>query len=82
MVHKRSKRSEVSASELKAHCAEIVERVAARREVVTITRRGRPVARIVPVEQESRSLFGFARGALTVRGDILGPIDVAWEASE
>jgi prevent-host-death family protein len=73
----------VSTSQLKARCSELVEQVASRRDVLVITRRGRPVARLVPVEAEDRrSLFGFARGVITVSGDLIEPIGVAWEAAE
>jgi prevent-host-death family protein len=83
-MSKRSGSSKhVSTSELKARCSEIVDRVASKRETVIVTRRGRAVARIVPVEASAqRTLFGFARGSVQVRGDILEPIDVPWDALE
>ncbi len=74
--------NEVSTSELKARCSAIVERVAGRRESIIVTRRGRRVARLVPLNAESQSLFGFARGAITVRGDLMASIDVDWEAQQ
>jgi prevent-host-death family protein len=74
---------ELSTSQLKAHCSEVVEGVASRRETVIVTRRGRPVAKIVPIDAgEQRALFGCARGVLTIRGDLIDPVDVAWEASD
>lgn len=73
---------EVSTSQLKAHCSELVERVASQRESLVVTRRGRPVARLVPVDVEKPTLFGFARGAITIHGDIVEPLDVTWEAAE
>lgn len=45
---------EVGAFEAKTHLSEIIAAVEAG-ETVTITRRGRPVARLVPVEAESSS---------------------------
>jgi prevent-host-death family protein len=73
---------EISTSHLKAHCSETIERVAGGRETVVVTRRGRPVARIVPIEAELPTLFGFARGAIRVAGDLIEPLDVAWEVSD
>ena len=73
---------QVSASQLKARCSAILEQVVERRQAVVVTRRGRPVARIVPIESEPRSLFGFARGTITVRGDVIAPIDVEWESAK
>jgi prevent-host-death family protein len=87
MVQRRPKHKnpvrEVSTSQLKARCSEIVEQVASRRDSIVVTRRGRAVARLVPIEEkgERRSLFGFARGSITVRGDLLEPIEVGWEAA-
>jgi prevent-host-death family protein len=71
----------VSMSKLKAHCSELVERVKKRREAVVITRRGRPVAELVPLAEEPASLFGFAKGAITVKGDLIAPMDAEWDAS-
>lgn len=73
-------KSTVSTSELKANCSKIIDGVARHRGEVVITKRGRPVAKLVPIEERRSSLFGFARGTVTVRGDIIEPVDVAWEA--
>jgi prevent-host-death family protein len=42
----------VSVSELKTHCLRIVEEVATQHRDVVITKRGRRVARLVPVDDE------------------------------
>lgn len=44
----------VGASEAKTHLARLLDRVVCG-ETVTITRRGRPVARLVPVEDDAAS---------------------------
>lgn len=73
----------VSTSELKARCAEIVGRVARTRAPVILTKRGRPVARILPVEEgEGADLFGCIKGSIVICGDIVAPLDVEWEAAE
>ena len=72
----------VTASELKARCGRIIDSVENGREPVVITKRGRPVARIVPIDEPAeRSLFGFARGSVVIVGDITEPIDVEWDAT-
>ena len=73
---------QISTSELKTHCSRVIEQVRRGRAPVVVTVRGRPVARIVPVEEELPSLFGFARGTLTVHGDLLAPLDEPWEAAQ
>ena len=73
-------KSAVSASELKAHCSEVIDSVEKGRRTILVTRRGRPVALIVPAQEQETTLFGFARGTILVQGDILEPLDVTWEA--
>ena len=81
-MSKKATRDVVSATELKARCSEVIERVASELRPVTVTKRGKPIARIVPIETpEAKSLVGYARGRLTVTGDLLQPIDVDWEAA-
>lgn len=72
----------VTASELKARSSQVLERVVRSRIPVVITRRGRPIAKIVPIDEAPASLFGIARGNVTILGDIVEPIDVTWEAGE
>lgn len=74
--------SKVAATEFKAKCLELMDRVAQRRETFVITKRGKPVARLVPVERRPKdSIFGWLRGRAEVVGDIMGPVvsPEAWE---
>lgn len=72
---------EISAGEFKAKCLKLMDEVARTHESVIITKRGRPVAKMVPVDTENKTeLFGYMKGTATIRGDITIPIEVAWEA--
>ena len=74
-------KTEISASDFKAHCSEVIDRVSKGHGSVVITKHGKPVAMLVAVEEnEHESLFGFAKGHVKVHGDIMAPIDVDWEA--
>lgn len=66
----------VPASTFKAKCLALLDRVAETGEPLVITKRGRPVARVVPMPS-SRS--GSLRGSVSVRGDIVGPILDSWD---
>ena len=72
----------VSASEFRARCLELIERIQHTRGEITVTRYGRPVAKLVPVEAEQRSAWGWMRGSVIELGDIIAPIGVEWEANE
>jgi prevent-host-death family protein len=41
----------VAVSELKAHCLRLVDEVARRRSELIVTKRGRPIARVVPLDE-------------------------------
>ena len=84
-MNKTTKPSElkktVKASEFKAKCLALMDEVQRTGRSVVITKRGEPVAELVPHRSASRSpLFGIWKGKVEVTGDIISPIDVEWEA--
>ncbi|HEV2147985.1 MAG TPA: type II toxin-antitoxin system Phd/YefM family antitoxin [Longimicrobiaceae bacterium] len=71
----------VSAADFKTRCLQLMDRVQQERTEVVVTRYGRPVAKLVPYEPaESVSPFGALRGTVTYHGDVVAPVDEAWEA--
>jgi prevent-host-death family protein len=66
----------VGAAEFKAHCLALLDEVAETGEPIVVTKRGRPVARIVPARQTERAML---HGSVVVRGDIVAPILDDWE---
>ena len=71
---------EVPAGEFKARCLRLMDEVQKTRRPVVITKRGKPVARLVPVEEEIPSIFGRMKGTVTILGDIISPIEQEWNA--
>lgn len=65
----------VAAGRFKAECLALLDRVEQTGEALVVTKRGRPVAEVIPVRARRRSL----KGSVTVRGDIVGPILDAWD---
>ncbi len=73
----------INASEFKAKCLAILDEVSATGEAVTILKRGRPVAELVPpVSTESRYPQDDLRETVVIKGDIVEPVlpPEAWEA--
>lgn len=66
----------IPAGKFKAQCLAIMDEVQAKHEAVVITKRGKPVARLVPVEQEKDDIFGFlkGKGKIEIKGDIVSPV--------
>jgi prevent-host-death family protein len=76
----------IPAGEFKAKCLALMDEVQTRGEILIITKRGKPVVRVTPLEgaataTEQRPIFGFMRGMATIVGDIVGPIIPAEEWS-
>jgi prevent-host-death family protein len=71
----------VPAGQFKARCLSLLDEVSRTHQVITITKRGKPVARLVPLEEEKpRSLFGFFAGHVVEEGDIVSPTGEKWGA--
>jgi prevent-host-death family protein len=69
----------VAATEFKANCLRLMDEVAQQRRPIIITKRGKPVAKLVPVEEEPIDLFGRMAGSIKICGDIINPIeDLGW----
>jgi len=70
----------IAASEFKAKCLKIMDHVNYSHEEVIVTKHGKPVVRIVSVSQPpSASLFGYMKNSVNIVGDIIKPIDEAWD---
>ena len=69
-------------SAFKAHALRVVAQVAQTREGLVITRRGRPLARVLPYQPAAKtSRPGRLASALVFEKDILSPLGAAsWEA--
>jgi len=69
----------IAAADFKAHCLRLLDEVAQQRRPIIITKRGKPVAKLVPVETEAIDLFGRMAGSIKICGDIISPIeDAGW----
>jgi prevent-host-death family protein len=63
----------IPAGQFKARCLAIMDEVQAKRQAVVITKRGKPVAKLVPIEKEKDDIFGFFKGKIKVTGDVVSP---------
>ncbi len=68
----------IKASQFKAECLGLLDEVAATGQELVITKRGRPVARVVPVE-DAPSLRGSVR-FLVSDEELIAPLGEAWNA--
>jgi prevent-host-death family protein len=73
----------MKAGEFKAKCLELMDRVAEGQEEIIITKRGKPIAKLVALsDSPKRNLFGYMKGSVEILGDIVARLDAKWEADE
>ena len=67
---------EVAISEFKAKCLALLEQVRKTKKPLRITRRGKPVAEIVPpsVDTKTRDWLGSMADSFDITGDIISPV--------
>lgn len=58
----------------------LLDEVQRKRKPIVITKRGKPVAKLVPADDRPASVIGRMKGTMEITGDIISPIDVEWEA--
>jgi prevent-host-death family protein len=63
----------MAAGYFKTNCLAVMDEVQAKRETVIITKHGKPVAKLVPVEPQGDDIFGFLRGKVRITGHVVSP---------
>lgn len=69
----------MTATAFKARCLSVLDEVESTRRPVVVSKRGRPVARIVPAQDSDSSDL---RGSVIWAGDLVSPVGDDWEADQ
>jgi antitoxin (DNA-binding transcriptional repressor) of toxin-antitoxin stability system len=57
----------------------LIDRVNQTKQPITITKHGKPMAKLTPVEDQTYSLFGCLANTVEIKGDIVESLDEIWE---
>jgi prevent-host-death family protein len=68
----------IPAAVFKAECLKLMDEVARTGQPVVITKHGKPVAQLVPVPAAARSMFGYMKNTVTIKGDVVAPTGESW----
>ena len=72
----------IPATQFKAQCLAILDTVQRKRTTVIISKHGKPVAKLVPMDTDRvPSLYGSMKGTGREIGDIISPIGDVWDAA-
>ena len=62
------------AGEFKSKCLAVMDEVQAKCQPVIITKHGKPVAKLVPVNSKRDDFYDFMKGKGKILGDIVSPV--------
>jgi len=62
-------RMKIGAAKFKEQCLALIDTLSI--EGIIITKHGKPVAKLIPIEEQSRELIGVLKSKIKVKGDIL-----------
>lgn len=84
MAAKKLRRDLVSVSEFKAQALGIFDDISKTGRVVTVTKHGKPLAKILPLkDQQQRPVPGKLAGTILYEGDIVSPLGAdMWQAAK
>jgi prevent-host-death family protein len=64
----------IAAGKFKANCLAIMDEVQKNRETVLITKRGKPVAKVIPAKDDAKDdFFDSMKDQLVFLGDVISP---------
>lgn len=69
----------IPAGSFKARCLAVMNEIQSTREPVVVTKRGKPLVKVVPIEEQTNGLLGCMKGKIRIVGDIESPIPVEWK---
>jgi prevent-host-death family protein len=72
----------MAAGSFKAHCLAVMDEVQAKREAIVITKHGKPVAKLVPMDKGGDDIYGFLSGKGAITDDAVSPAISASEWGE
>ena len=64
----------IAAGKFKAQCLKVMNDIQATGEPVIVTKRGKPVVKVVPIKPEKDDIFGFMADKFDIVGDIESPV--------
>ena len=70
----------IAIGQFKAKCLGVLEQVRSQRTGIIITKRGVPIAQVLPLLREQKSVREELRGTILFEKDIVSPLEEPWEA--
>lgn len=73
---------QISAGEFKAKCLHLMDEVQQKHTEIIITKRGHPIAKLVPIDESPLNVFGCLKNSVQIKGNIIAPIEIEWDSNK
>ncbi len=71
---------EIAAGKFKAECLRLMDHVHETHEEIIITKRGRQIAKLVPIGgNPEKNIYGWMKDSVIFEDDIISPIEEKWD---
>ena len=71
----------IAVGEFKAHCLRLLEEVRTRNEGLVVTKRGTPIAEVLPFRKKRKKAREELLGSVTFEKDIISPVGETWKSA-
>lgn len=71
---------QIAIGEFKAKCLKIIDENQYKKETIILTKRGKPIAKVIPYEYEPVYARGWMAGTVEIVGDIVESTGEMWDA--
>ena len=71
----------MKATDFKTHCLEVLDEVSRNRREFVVTKRGRPVAKVCPVDAGAGQAYGCMKGTALAKDDLFSTHE-EWDAEK
>ena len=73
----------IPAAQFKSQCLAVMDQIAETGRPVVVTKHGKPVVQIIPVQSDENEIFGFLAGKVRIVGDVGNTIPLSdWNLPE
>lgn len=73
---------QISAGEFKTKCLKLMDLAEQKHETIVITKRGVPIAKLTAYDEKTPLLFGYLKGSVIIKEDIIESLDEGWDAEQ
>ncbi len=71
----------MKATDFKTHCLEVLDEVSRNRREFVVTKRGKPVAKVCPVDADAGQVYGCMKGTALAKDDLFSTYE-EWDAEK